>query len=109
MQRLLYSGHIDLRMKVGASVVSCRRGGNSATFEALNQFFGISNMPTAPSSYWNDVHGNTADDVYADEEGVQTVRNLARNMTFMMQAIADARDVHDLNTQRKSAFTNFIR
>ena len=66
MQRLFYSSSIDLRMKVGASIVSCRRGGNSATFESLNQFFGISGMPTVPSTYWNDVHGFTADDVYAD-------------------------------------------
>ena len=109
LQRLFYSTKADLRMKVGASIVSCRRGGNSATFESLNQFFGISGMPTVPSTYWNDVHGFTADDVYADEEGVQTVRNLARNMAFMMQAIADARNAHELPDRNKSVVTNFIR
>ena len=109
MQRLFYSTNADLRMKVGASIVSCRRGGNSATFESLNQFFGISGMPTVPSTYWNDVHGSKGEDVYADEEGVQTVRNLARNMVFMMQAIADARDAHGIPDRNKTVYTNFIR
>lgn len=109
MQRLFYSSGVDLRMKVGASIVSCRRGGNSATFEALNQFFGISGMPTVPSTYWNDVHGYTADDVYADEEGVQTVRNLARNMVFMMKAIADGQAAYGIPDRNKEIFTNFIR
>lgn len=109
VQRLFYSSSVDLRMKVGASIVSCRRGGNSATFESLNQFFGISGMPTVPSTYWNDVHGYTADDVYADEEGVQTVRNLARNMTFLMNAIAEGAKVQDIPDRNKEIFTNFIR
>ncbi len=109
MQRLLYSQTADLRMKVGASIVSCRRGGNSASFEALNQFFGISGMPTAPSSYWNDVHGGCGEDVLADEEGVQTVRNLARNMVFMMRAIADGRDAHGMPERAMGERTNFIR
>lgn len=109
MQRLFYSSGVDLRMKVGASIVSCRRGGNSATFESLNQFFGISGMPTVPSTYWNDVHGYTAEDVYADEEGVQTVRNLARNMAFLIKAIADGREAHQMPERNKTSFTNFIR
>lgn len=109
MQRLFYSTTCDLRMKVGASIVSCRRGGNSATFEALNQFFGISGMPTVPSTYWNDVHGYTADDVHADEEGVQTVRNLARNMVFLMRAIADGAEAYGIPERGKRVATNFIR
>ena len=109
MQRLLYSSATDLRMKVGASVVSCRRGGNSATFEALNQFFGISGMPTVPSTYWNDVHGFGADDVYADEEGVQAVHNLARNMVFMMRSIADGAEAYGIPERNKVIFTHFIR
>ncbi|MDO4539044.1 MAG: flavodoxin family protein [Coriobacteriales bacterium] len=109
MQRLLYSQTADLRMKVGASIVSCRRGGNSASFEALNQFFGISGMPTAPSSYWNDVHGGKGEDVLADEEGVQTVRNLARNMVFMMRSIACGREAYGLPERAQGARTNFIR
>ena len=69
MQRLFYSCGCDLHMKVGASVVSCRRGGNSATFEIMNQFFGINGMPTVPSTYWNDVHGYKGEDVLQDVEG----------------------------------------
>lgn len=109
MQWLLYSSGVDVHMKAAASIVSCRRGGNSATFEALNQFFGICGMPTVPSSYWNDVHGYTAEDVYADEEGVQTVRNLARNMTFLMRAIADGREAYGMPQVEKAVYTNFIR
>lgn len=109
MQRLFYSSSIDLRMKVGASIVSCRRGGNSATFEALNQFFGISGMPTVPSTYWNDVHGFSADDVFADEEGVQTIRNLARNMVFLMRSITDGAQAYGIPERNKAVFTNFIR
>lgn len=105
VQRLLYSTTADLHMKVGASVVSCRRGGNSATFESLNQFFGISGMPIAPSSYWNDVHGFTGDDVYKDEEGLETIHNLAKNMAFMMKAIQEKEKPH----MKKEKFTNFIR
>ena len=109
MQRLFYSTSFPKAMKVGASVVSCRRGGNSATFEQINQFFGISGMPIAPSTYWNDVHGYGADDVYADEEGVQTMRNLARTMSFLMRAIAAEKERSGLPELPKVTFTNFIR
>ena len=109
MQRLFYSTSFSKAMKVGASVVSCRRGGNSATFEQINQFFGISGMPIAPSTYWNDVHGYGADDVYADEEGVQTMRNLARTMSFLMRAIAAEKERSGLPELPKVTFTNFIR
>lgn len=109
MQRLFYSASFPKAMKVGASVVSCRRGGNSASFEQINQFFGISGMPIAPSTYWNDVHGYGADDVYADEEGVQTMRNLARTMSFLMRAIAAEKERSGLPELPKVTFTNFIR
>jgi multimeric flavodoxin WrbA len=109
MQRLFYSTSFSKAMKVGTSVVSCRRGGNSATFEQINQFFGISGMPIAPSTYWNDVHGYGADDVYADEEGVQTMRNLARTMSFLMRAIAAEKERSGLPELPKVTFTNFIR
>lgn len=108
MQRLFYSCTCDLRMKAAASIVSCRRGGNSATFEALNQFFGISGMPTVPSSYWNDVHGFTGEDVYKDEEGLQTVRNLAHNMTFLMKAIAVQKEASGMPERERGARTHFI-
>lgn len=109
LQRLFYSSKVDVRMKVAASIVSCRRGGNSATFQTLNQFFGITGMPVAPSTYWNDVHGFTPEDVYADEEGVQTIRNLARNMAFMMKAIADGREAYGIPERNKEKFTSFVR
>ena len=80
LNRLFYSAGRQLAGKPGASVVSCRRGGASATFEQLNQYFAISNMPIVSSQYWNSVHGFTPDDVRRDEEGMQTMRVLAQNM-----------------------------
>lgn len=109
LQRLFFSCDLDLHMKVGASVVSCRRGGNSATFEAMNQFFGISGMPTVPSSYWNDVHGFTGEDVYKDEEGLQTVQNLARNMAFMIKAIRAGQEAYGKPDMKHDAWTHFVR
>ena len=109
MQRLFFSFPGDLHMKVGASVVSCRRGGNSATFEAMNQFFGISGMPTAPASYWNDVHGFSGEEVYKDEEGLQTIQNLARNMAFMIKAIKAGQESYGKPEMKHDAWTHFIR
>ena len=109
MQRLFYSCSCDLHMKVGASVVSCRRGGNSATFEALNQFFGISGMPTVPSTYWNDVHGYKSEDVLADTEGCETMRNMARNMAFMIKSIRAGAEQFGKPDAKHTQFMNFIR
>ena len=109
MQRLFFSCDKDLHMKVGAAVVSCRRGGNSATFEAVNQFFGIAGMPVAPASYWNDVHGFTGEDVYKDEEGLQTIRNLATNMAFMIKAIRAGKETVGKPEMTFGARTHFIR
>ena len=109
MQRLFYSCNCNLHMKVGASVVSCRRGGNSATFEAMNQFFGISGMPTVPSTYWNDVHGYVADDVLADTEGVETIRNMATNMAFMIKSIKAGAEQYGIPDVKHRQFLNFIR
>lgn len=109
MQRLFYSCGCNLHMKVGASVVSCRRGGNSATFEAMNQFFGISGMPTVPSTYWNDVHGYKAEDVLADVEGVETIRNMATNMAFMIKSIKAGAEQFGKPDVRHTQFMNFIR
>lgn len=107
LDRLFYSTRFSKQMKVGAAVVSCRRGGNTATFDALNKYFTISSMPVASSSYWNQVHGFTADDVKRDLEGLQTVRNLARNMTFMIKAIKDAAEKYGLPELERGAQTNF--
>lgn len=107
MDRLFYSTSFSKHMKVGAAVVSCRRGGNTATFDALNKYFTISGMPVASSTYWNQVHGFTADDVRKDLEGLQTMRNLARNMTFMIRAFADAKEKYGYPELETGCFTNF--
>lgn len=107
MDRLFYSTHFSKQMKVGASVVSCRRGGNSASFDALNKYFTISGMPVASSTYWNQVHGMSAEDVKKDLEGLQTMRNLARNMSFMIKAFADAREKYGYPEVESEYFTNF--
>ncbi|MBP5726474.1 MAG: flavodoxin family protein [Clostridia bacterium] len=107
MDRLFYSTHFSKHMKVGAAVVSARRGGNTATFDVLNKYFTISGMPVASSTYWNQVHGFTAEDVKKDLEGLQTMRNLARNMAFMIKAIADAREKYGLPEVERKSFTSF--
>ena len=107
MDRLFYSANFSKHMKVGAAVVSCRRGGNTASFDVLNKYFTISGMPVASSTYWNQVHGFTADDVRKDLEGLQTMRNLARNMSFMIKAFADAREKYGYPEVEKESFTSF--
>lgn len=107
MDRLFYSAQYDMHMKVGAAVVSARRGGNTASFDVLNKYFSISGMPVATSTYWNQVHGFSADDVKKDAEGLQTMRNLARNMAFMIRAIADAKEKYGLPEMEHSSFTSF--
>lgn len=107
LDRLFYSSHFSKHMKVGASVVSCRRGGNTASFDVLNKYFTISGMPVASSTYWNQVHGFTADDVKKDLEGLQTMRNLARNMSFMIKAIADAKEKYGYPEVESENFTSF--
>lgn len=107
LDRLFYSTSFSKQMKVGAAVVSCRRGGNTASFDVLNKYFTISGMPVASSTYWNQVHGFTAEDVKKDLEGLQTMRNLARNMAFLIRAIGDAKEKYGLPTVERSFFTNF--
>ena len=107
LDRLFYSTPFTKHMKVGAAVVSCRRGGNSSTFDVLNKYFTISGMPIASSTYWNMIHGFTAEDAKKDLEGMQTMRNLARNMVFMIKAIADAKDKYGLPLQEFGSFTCF--
>jgi len=107
LDRLFYSTSFSKKMKVGAAVVSCRRGGNTASFDALNKYFTISEMPVASSSYWNQVHGFSAEDVKKDLEGLQTMRNLARNMSFLIRAIADAKERYGLAESETQFFTSF--
>ena len=109
LDRLFYSSRFDKTMKVGASVVTCRRGGASATFDELNKYFTISGMPVVSSNYWNSVHGNNAEQAVQDEEGLQVMRNLARNMTFLMQSIALGKEQFGLPEKEKKIATNYIR
>lgn len=109
MQRLFYSSPFDKTMKVGASVCIARRGGCSATYDEMNKFFGISGMPIASSQYWNSVHGGAPGEAAQDAEGMQTMRTLARNMTFLMKSIALGREAYGLPEKEPHAWTNFIR
>lgn len=107
LDRLFYSTSFSKHMKVGASVVSCRRGGNTASFDALNKYFTISSMPVASATYWNMVHGFTAEDVAKDKEGLQTMRNLARSMSFMIKTIADGKEKYGCPESERDNFTSF--
>ena len=107
LDRLFYSSSFSKQMKVGASVVSCRRGGNTASFDVLNKYFTISSMPVASSTYWNQVHGFTAEDVKKDLEGLQTMRNLARSMSFMIKAFSDAKEKFGYPVLEHGSFTSF--
>ena len=110
LDRLFYStGHIDKRMKVGASVVCARRGGCTASMDVLNKYFTISSMPVASSTYWNQIHGAKPGEAAMDAEGIRTMRNLAKNMVFMLNAFAAEKAANGLPEPEKKAFTNFIR
>ena len=108
LDRLFYSTPFDKSMKVGASVVCARRGGCSATFDELNKYFTISNMPVVSSQYWNSIHGLVPGDAQRDEEGRQTMRVLARNMTFLMKSIALGKAEYGLPAREERLWTNFI-
>ena len=109
LDRLFYSTHFDKTMKVGASVVCARRGGCSATFDELNKYFTITNMPIASSQYWNSIHGREQGEADKDEEGKQTMRVLARNMTFLMKSIALGKEKFGLPETEERMSTHFIR
>ena len=109
LTRLFYSAHMDLRMKVGASVVVARRGGCSSTFDELNKFFTISGMPVASSQYWNSVHGGAPGQALEDAEGLQTMRTLARNMAFLIKSIALGKEAYGLPQREPGKFTSFVR
>lgn len=109
LDRLFYSTHFDKTMKVGASVAVARRGGCSATFDELNKYFTICGMPVASSQYWNSVHGREKGQAQMDAEGLQTMRVLARNMSFLMKAIALAKDKYGLPAKEPWQPTHFIR
>ena len=109
LTRLFYSTHFDKTMKVGAAVVAARRGGLSATFDELNKFFTISGMPVASGQYWNSIHGRAQGEAEQDEEGLQTMRTLARNMAFLIKSIQLGKDAYGLPEKEAMKRTNFIR
>lgn len=109
LDRLFYSTHFDKTMKVGASVAVARRGGCSATFDELNKYFTICGMPVASSQYWNSVHGREKGQAEQDAEGLQTMRVLARNMTFLMKSIALGKEKYGLPETEEWQPTHFIR
>ncbi len=109
LDRLFYSTGFDKTMKVGASVAVARRGGCSATFDELNKYFTISGMPVASSQYWNSVHGRVAGEAAQDLEGLQTMRTLARNMTFLMKSIALGKEQFGLPEKEPWQPMHFIR
>lgn len=108
LDRLFYSSHFDKTMKVGASVVCARRGGCSSTFDELNKYFTIANMPIASSQYWNSIHGRNKGEAELDEEGKQTMRTLARNMSFLIKSIALGKEAFGLPQKEMPTATNFI-
>lgn len=109
LDRLFFStaGVVDKTMKVGASVISSRRAGSTSAMEEINKYFSISSMPIVPSTYWNEVHGFTPEDVEKDLEGLQTMRNLGRNMSFLIKAIKNAAEANGLPQQEREYHTNF--
>lgn len=109
LDRLFYSTPFDKTMKAGAAVLSCRRGGASASFDELNKYFTISGMPVVSSQYWNSVHGNTPEEVGQDLEGLQIMRTLGRNMAFLVKSIVLGREKLGLPEKEPRVSTNFIR
>ena len=109
LTRLFYSTHFDKTMKVGAAIVAARRGGLSSTFDELNKFFTISGMPVASGQYWKSIHGREAGEAEQDMEGLQSMRTLANNMTFLMKSIALGKETYGLPEKEPFQRTNFIR
>lgn len=109
MTRLFYSTNFDKTMKVGCAIACARRSGLTTTFDELNKFFAISSMPIATSQYWNGAHGSGAGEVMEDEEGLQTMRTLAKNMIFLMRSIQLGKEKYGLPTKEQRKSTNFIR
>lgn len=109
LTRLFFSTHFSKTMKVGACVAAARRGGLTATFDELNKFFTIAGMPVASGQYWNGIHGREPGEALQDEEGMQMMRTLARNMAFLMKSIALGKEAYGIPEKEPSVFTNFVR
>ena len=109
MDRVFYSGGKNLAFKPAAAVVSCRRAGASTTFDVINKYFTINNMPIVGSNYWNEIHGNTAEEAAQDAEGLQTMRMLGNNMAWLLKCIALGKEAGIAPETEKKIWTNFIR
>lgn len=109
LTRLFFSTPFDKTMKVGAAIGAARRGGLSATYDELNKFFAISGMPIATGQYWNGIHGREIGEAGEDAEGLQQMRTLARNMSFLMKSIADGKEKYGLPEKEEFQMTNFVR
>ena len=107
LDRLFFSTHFDKTMKVGAAVVSSRRAGSTSAFDEINKYFTISGMPVVSSTYWNEVHGNTPEDVERDLEGLQTMRNLGYNMAFLIKSIILGKQQYGMPEKESGTWTNF--
>ena len=108
LDRLFYSSQFDKTMKVGAAVISSRRAGSTSAFDEINKYFTISNMPIVSSNYWNEVHGSKKEDVLKDKEGLQTMRNLGKNMVFLIKSIALGKEKYSLPKNEEKIVTSFV-
>lgn len=110
LDRVFYAGSSAFAHKPGAAVASARRAGTTASIDVLNKYFTIAQMPVVSSTYWNMVHGNAPEDVIKDLEGLQTMRNLAENMTWLLKCIELGKNngVNSPSNEKKHR-TNFIR
>ncbi len=109
LDRLFHSSYIGKTMKVGAAVISSRRAGSTSAYDEIHKYFGIAGMPIATSTYWNEVHGSNKEEVLKDDEGLQTMRNLGRNMAFLIKSINLGKKEYGLPERESGAWTNFIR
>ncbi len=110
LDRVFYSGGRNMAFKPGAAIAIARRGGTTASFDVMNKYFGITQMPVVSSTYWNIAHGRKPGEVSADDEGMQTMRNLARNMAWMLKCFEAGKQAGvELPQTERGAFTNFIR
>ena len=107
LDRLFYSASYLMTNKPAAAVVSCRRGGASSTFDRLNKYFTINQMPVVTSQYWNSIHGNTAEEAKRDLEGLQIMRTLGNNMAWMLKTMKNSNE--ELPQREERVATNFIR
>lgn len=110
LDRAFYAGKANFIQKPAAAIVSARRGGTAASFDVLNKYFTITQMPVVSSTYWNMVYGKTPEEVKKDEEGMQTMRNLGKNMAWLIKCIELGKQNNITPPDaEQSARTNFIR